>query len=417
MDATTIDPLSGTLTLAYASNENGAAELTVRATDPLGLSVETRFSVTVTALNDAPVNTVPGTQRINQNDSLVFSSATGNAVSVSDLDALASEVQVDLSVPRGSLSLATTEGLSFMQGDGQQNTQMSFRGTVAAINAALDGLVFEPQAGWAGSTSLQMRVDDLGNTGSGGALADIRHVAISVLETSSGTTTPSSAPQNPNASTPPPVDSFILDLVSDEDTAADTPIEVRENAEAAAEADPDTNTSVQSEELRLFGESASAFASVDLDDDNTRRTLGKFVKVKQLAFEQQHAGILETLQFLGANGQKLVDHVIWGQLDALSDQMTEADKEGLFSGDSIAFKTAAGISFTLSAGYVTWLLNSGSLAASMLSLTPLWTHFDPIPIVSAGSTQNKANIKKDKSEIDSRTRSAEEKVNQLFGSD
>ena len=52
--ATTVDGVAGTLTLSYAANANGTSDLTVRATDPGGQFVETTFTVTVNALNDAP---------------------------------------------------------------------------------------------------------------------------------------------------------------------------------------------------------------------------------------------------------------------------------------------------------------------------------------------------------------------------
>ncbi|MEZ4701930.1 MAG: Ig-like domain-containing protein [Rhodothermales bacterium] len=52
--AVAIDQTSGTLTLDYAADLNGAATLTVRATDPGGLFVDAPFTVTVTAVNDAP---------------------------------------------------------------------------------------------------------------------------------------------------------------------------------------------------------------------------------------------------------------------------------------------------------------------------------------------------------------------------
>jgi Ca2+-binding RTX toxin-like protein len=51
---TTIDSVTGQLILDYASNANGAGNMTVRATDTEGLFVETTFGVTVTSVNDAP---------------------------------------------------------------------------------------------------------------------------------------------------------------------------------------------------------------------------------------------------------------------------------------------------------------------------------------------------------------------------
>ena len=50
----TIDQAAGTLALAYAPNANGTAELTIRATDPRGLFVDTTFTVVVTPVNDVP---------------------------------------------------------------------------------------------------------------------------------------------------------------------------------------------------------------------------------------------------------------------------------------------------------------------------------------------------------------------------
>ena len=56
--STPIDGTAGTLTLNYALNASGSAELIVRATDTEGLSVDAPFTVTVTEVNDAP--TTPG---------------------------------------------------------------------------------------------------------------------------------------------------------------------------------------------------------------------------------------------------------------------------------------------------------------------------------------------------------------------
>jgi len=52
--ATTIDGVAGTLTLDYAPDQNGTADITIRATDTGGEWVESSFTVTITSLNDAP---------------------------------------------------------------------------------------------------------------------------------------------------------------------------------------------------------------------------------------------------------------------------------------------------------------------------------------------------------------------------
>ena len=46
--------MAGTLTLDYAPDQNGTADITVRATDTSGDFVETTFTVTVNPVNDVP---------------------------------------------------------------------------------------------------------------------------------------------------------------------------------------------------------------------------------------------------------------------------------------------------------------------------------------------------------------------------
>ena len=57
---------------------------------------------------------------------------------------------------------------------------MVFRGTIAAINTALEGMTFDPTPEYNGVASVQIITDDQGNTGSGGPLTDDDTVAITV---------------------------------------------------------------------------------------------------------------------------------------------------------------------------------------------------------------------------------------------
>ncbi len=99
-----------TLTLSYLADQNGVANVTVRATDSGGLFVDDTFVVTVASVNDAPVNAVPGSQTTDEDVPLVLSSGNGNAVSMDDVDAGANEVAVSLAATNGLLTLAGTGG-------------------------------------------------------------------------------------------------------------------------------------------------------------------------------------------------------------------------------------------------------------------------------------------------------------------
>ena len=181
-------PAHGTLTgngasrtYTPAANYNGPDSFTFKATDSGGAdSQAATISITVTAVNDAPVNTVPAPQVTDQNTPLVFSTANTNAVSVADVDAGSDPLRVTLTAANGVLSLGGTTGLTFTAGDGTDDAAMTFAGAVADLNAALVGLAFRPTNGFSGPASLQISTNDQGSTGSGGARTDTDFVSITV---------------------------------------------------------------------------------------------------------------------------------------------------------------------------------------------------------------------------------------------
>jgi hypothetical protein len=135
----------------------------------------------VASVNQAPVNTVPGAQSVVQNSQLVFSSANGNAISIADPDAGSAPMQETLTATNGTLTLSGTAGLSFTAGTGTGNSTMTFTGTIAAINAALNGLTYQPNSNYNGPASVTVNTNDQGFLGSGGAKSDVDVVAITVL--------------------------------------------------------------------------------------------------------------------------------------------------------------------------------------------------------------------------------------------
>ncbi len=132
-------------------------------------------------VNDAPVNAVPGAQSTNTGTAIVFSTSNGNSISVSDVDAGSNTVQVTLAETNGTLTLASISGLSFTSGDGTSDASMTFSGTLTDINAALDGLAVTPTTSFVGLATLQVTANDLGNSGTGGALSDVDSVLIEVV--------------------------------------------------------------------------------------------------------------------------------------------------------------------------------------------------------------------------------------------
>ena len=128
-----------------------------------GISVGAPVAATVTIADDdaTPVNTVPGPQTVAEDIALVFSTGGGNAVVVADPDT--GILTVTLAVTNGTLTLNGVAGLAFTTGDGTADATMTFSGTVAAINAALDGMAYQPAANYNGPAQLDITTSD-GNT-------------------------------------------------------------------------------------------------------------------------------------------------------------------------------------------------------------------------------------------------------------
>ncbi|MCC6917556.1 MAG: VCBS repeat-containing protein [Alphaproteobacteria bacterium] len=116
-------------------------------------------------------------QVTDEDTAIVFDAAHGNAIAVSDVDAGVGDETVTLGVAHGDLTLATTAGLTSFTGDGTGSVTLT--GSIAELNAALDGLTYTPDADYNGTDSLSVAIDDNGNTG-GGALTDSAPVPISV---------------------------------------------------------------------------------------------------------------------------------------------------------------------------------------------------------------------------------------------
>ncbi len=162
---------SYTLLTAAASSTDSAYD---------GLAVADVLLTNLEVANTAPAITSPVTQSIDEDTPLIFSSANGNALVVSDDDAGDNPVQIGLSANDGVLSLAGTTGLTFSAGDGTADASIQFTGKIRDINSALEGMSFFPNSDFNGSTNISIDLNDLGNSGSSGALASSANIAIDI---------------------------------------------------------------------------------------------------------------------------------------------------------------------------------------------------------------------------------------------
>ncbi|GJQ35093.1 MAG: hypothetical protein JETCAE01_11030 [Anaerolineaceae bacterium] len=156
----------------------------IRSTDAGGASFDEVFVITINNINDAPVIALQSASRdVNENSPLFFNNAGNTRITINDADAGANSVQVSLSVSQGTLMLNSISGLTFTIGTGTNDASMTFTGSLANINSALDGMRYDPVIGFNGADVLQIAVDDLGNSGTGGAQTASASMDINVLNT------------------------------------------------------------------------------------------------------------------------------------------------------------------------------------------------------------------------------------------
>ncbi len=155
-------PANGTVSIGaggvvvYSPNANyhGPDSFTYTVTSG-GVTETTTVSVIVDPVNDAPVTNVPAGQTTNEDVPRVFSTANGNAITVSDVDG--DTLTVTLSGTNGALMLGTVAGVT-VSGNGTGTVTVS--GSAAAITSALNGLSFAPAADYNGLAGITVTTTD-----------------------------------------------------------------------------------------------------------------------------------------------------------------------------------------------------------------------------------------------------------------
>ena len=162
----------GSFTYTPNANFNGSDSFTYTIDDGNGGTDTATVNLTINPVNDAPVNTVPGAQTTDSATPINF----GANIQISDVDVGTGTVQANLSVGFGTLTATTGVGATITNNG---SAAVTVTGTLVQVNAALNGLVYDP-AGTTGNATITIVTNDQGNTGSGGALTDTDTIAVTV---------------------------------------------------------------------------------------------------------------------------------------------------------------------------------------------------------------------------------------------
>jgi hypothetical protein len=161
--------LSG-LVYAPDSGYGGSDSLSISVSDP-GDSLSASHTVAIT-VNDPPTVNSPASASLNENTTLTFSAAKKDPITVADPAAGTSTEELTVSAVHGKVKFSTTSGLKVLAG-ANNSASVTVSGTLAKLNAALNGLVFTPTSGYVGAASFSLSLEDLRTQLSGSATVNV----------------------------------------------------------------------------------------------------------------------------------------------------------------------------------------------------------------------------------------------------
>ncbi|WP_203250037.1 Ig-like domain-containing protein, partial [Cysteiniphilum marinum] len=139
-----------------------------------------QMDLSVEAVNDAPVIYGLPSLGLKAVEGVVLPFNDGHGVlKVADVDLGANNIEVALTVTNGALSLSDLTNITINSG-ANNSASITLQGTLTDINNSLASLSYKSNMGFSGTDSLSVNVDDLGGSGTGGALQANTNFVIEV---------------------------------------------------------------------------------------------------------------------------------------------------------------------------------------------------------------------------------------------
>jgi uncharacterized delta-60 repeat protein len=171
----TLNP-DGSFTYTPAANFYGTDTFIYKVNDGTADSNIATVTINVSAVNDAPVNSMPSTQTVPEETTTAI-----NGVSISDVDVSGGNLTTRLQVANGVFNV-TLSGSATLSAGANNSGDLTIQGNITDINATLASLTYTGNTNTAGTAAdtLTVTTNDAGYTGSGGAQQDVDNIQLDV---------------------------------------------------------------------------------------------------------------------------------------------------------------------------------------------------------------------------------------------
>lgn len=340
--------------------------------------------VTITGVNDAPVNTVPAAQSVAEDTGLALS-----GISVNDADGNLATVQ--LGVGNGTLTV-TLSGAASITAGASGSASLTLSGSQADINATLASLTYQGLPNFNGADTLTVTSTD------SNAVTDVDTVAITVIPVNAPppappilvppptpTPTPGPIPTPIPAPAPTPAPAPVLHHHPSDVSGMPTqnigsgslPIDTSTaNNEKTAPKKSGNSDSIGKPEDPVFFRKNPAGNPGYMPERADTLTQPDYLERIYSALEPRKTTTTNLIS------EKKIEQ-IQDRVDAAFEE-EEAD-------NLLLAHVATGTGLSLITGITAWILRTGTFFASMLSVIPAWKSVDPLSIVIAADQEKSDN--------------------------
>ncbi len=326
-------------------------------------------AITVNQVTQPPVLILPAAQTTS--NTVTFSVAQGNGITVNDVNPGNLPLEVSLTATGGYVSLGSTAGIQLLSGTGNNDSAVSFTGSLANVQAAMEGLKFQAVTS---QGLLQISVTDPGTPAWGGPRTSTGAVNINLFiqpipvippspdpspQPLPGLSPPGAGPVQPQASAPPAANPTVS-------PATPTPQQRAAIGLASGESVQDRSN----RPWQPLNSVATAYRPLEWVDEKVQAPPKRGNGHGSPSRTKAPAGSLHAAE------SPLDAGMLWQQCGSIDAQLERQQW-------NTKITVGAGVALTagLSAGYVILLFRGGSLLASALASLPAWRSFDPLPVI------------------------------------